>query len=153
MSLEKVKSQIRFEIGQIENLLLEYDSIFNETKLREPNRVEIAAIASVLHSFYNGIENIFVLVIKKIDGENIKEASNWHKEVLIKASHSSVNRNGVISDELRQSLSDYLAFRHFFRHSYTFLLSWDELKRLANNLNNVWENVKGELDLFLKNLE
>ncbi|MFQ5674752.1 MAG: hypothetical protein ACE5G1_02560 [bacterium] len=57
--IEKVISQIEFEIGQIDQLLESYAELFERAKSDIPNMVDITALGSVLHSFYNGLENIF----------------------------------------------------------------------------------------------
>ena len=49
-------------------------------------------------------------------------------------------------------LADYLGFRHFYRHSYSFFLEWDELEKLVTPLAEVWDQTKGELELFLVSL-
>lgn len=58
-SVEKVIDQITFEIAQIDKLFEVYAELLSRVQQRQPDTVEIAAVASVLHSFYNGVENIF----------------------------------------------------------------------------------------------
>jgi len=57
---EKVEAQVRFEIGQIDRLLDSYADLLERALHTPPNLIELTAIASVLHSFYNGLENIFL---------------------------------------------------------------------------------------------
>ncbi len=54
---ENVVSRVTFEIGQIDQLLAAYADVLERVQQRTPDLVEITAIASVLHSFYNGLEN------------------------------------------------------------------------------------------------
>ena len=56
-----------FEIGQIDQLLAVYADLVERVQQRPPDLVEITAIASVLHSFYNGLENIFLSIAKGVD--------------------------------------------------------------------------------------
>jgi len=49
-------------------------------------------------------------------------------------------------------LADYLGFRHFYRHSYSFYLEWEEVEKLVMSLEEVWEQAKGELQAFLDSL-
>ncbi|NLW55485.1 MAG: hypothetical protein GX050_02470 [Firmicutes bacterium] len=73
MSNERIKSQIQFQIQQIDKLLKMYSQLLKECREKEPDLVEITAIASVLHSFYNGLENIFEIIAKRIDkGTEVK---------------------------------------------------------------------------------
>lgn len=62
------------------------------------------------------------------------------------------NRGDVISAELARKLADYLGFRHFYRHSYSFFLEWGELEKLVTPLREVWAQVKEELNEYLESL-
>lgn len=59
------------------------------------------------------------------------------------------SRGPVLTAETAYFLADYLGFRHFYRHSYSFFLDWDELEKLVVPLAKVWDRVKDELYLFL----
>ena len=66
--VEKTISQVEFEIGQIDQLLEIYADLLEQVRRETPGLVEVAAVASVLHSFYNGLERIFLSIAKGIDG-------------------------------------------------------------------------------------
>ncbi|MEW6687228.1 MAG: hypothetical protein AB1393_13665, partial [Candidatus Edwardsbacteria bacterium] len=112
---------------------------------------EITAIASVLHSFYNGVENIFLSIAKGLD-ENVPKGDQWHRDLLVQMTQRTPKRNHVISDEMAQKLAEYLGFRHFYRHSYSFFLKWDEVEKLVTPLQKVWMQLKRELSLFMNSL-
>ena len=65
---EKVASKVDFEIGQIEELLASYSELLKRSQTETPNLVDITALGSVLHSFYNGLENIFLTIRSVISG-------------------------------------------------------------------------------------
>lgn len=149
MPRENVKRKIRFELNQLEKLLNKYnDLIFKAKSGKDLDDIEVTALASVLHSFYNAVENIFLQISKNID-ENVPEGSNWHKDLLVQMSEDNENRGGVISKKLQMKLLEYLAFRHFYRHSYSFHLDWDEMRELVLNLNQVKDNLEEEIEEFL----
>jgi len=58
---------VNFEIGQIDQLLKSYTDILYRVQEDTPDLVELTALASVLHSFYNGLEKIFLVIAKKVD--------------------------------------------------------------------------------------
>lgn len=149
--VEKAVAQVRFEIKQIDQLFMVYANLLERAQQRAPDPVEVAAIASVLHSFYNGMENIFLSIAKGLDLQ-VPTGSQWHRDLLVQMSQKTKNRGGVISVELAQKLADYLGFRHFYRHSYSFFLEWNELKKLSASLQEVWAQVKDELYGFLEDL-
>ncbi|AZR74514.1 hypothetical protein BBF96_14640 [Anoxybacter fermentans] len=151
MSLEKVISSIMFEIKQIDQLFESYKTLLNHCKENKPDLIELTALASVLHSFYNGIENIFLQIAKKIDCF-VPQGKQWHRDLLLQMTKELEGRQRVISDELKLKLVEYLGFRHFYRHSYSFFLRWDELEKLVYPLTEVWIQLKSELNIFLDRL-
>jgi len=152
MCYRKAVSQIRFEVQQIDTLLESYKSLLAKCKEKEPDLIEITAIASVLHSFYNGIENMFLSITRRIDNI-VPSGSHWHRDLLTRMTEDIDVKQSVISDDSKEKLADYLGFRHFFRHSYSFFLEWDELKKLVHPLRDVWTQVKTEIESFLDNLK
>lgn len=65
----KVISQVEFELSQIEQLFESYTDLLKRVKERSPDLIEVTALASVLHSFYNGLENTFLSIAKGIDAD------------------------------------------------------------------------------------
>ena len=65
---------------------------------------------------------------------------------------SASNRGPALTSETVYRLADYLGFRHFYRHSYSFHLEWEELEKLVTPLAEVWKQTKGELQSFLDRL-
>jgi hypothetical protein len=149
--VEKVISQVQFEIGQIDLLLDSYSDLLERLEKNVPDLVESTAIASVLHSFYNGLENIFLSIAKGID-RDVPASAQWHRDLLNRMTEATAERKPVLTAETSEQLSEYLGFRHFFRHSYSFFMEWDELEKLVTPLKKVWARTKDELESFLHNL-
>jgi len=147
MQVEKCLEEIDSEIGLIDKLFESHQLLFEKIKISEPDTVELSATAAVLHSFYNGLENIFCRIAKRID-ENLPNSSYWHQELLNQMSNKIKNRPEVITIDLNEKLSFYLGFRHFFRHAYAFQLKWSEMKKLVIEIDAVYEQFKSELQLF-----
>lgn len=142
--------EINFELKQLEKLLLSYEGLITKSALTPPDVIEIAALSTVLHSFYCGIENILVIIAKNIDN-SMPHGEQWHKKLLKQLSIDTPNRNKVISADMLKNLSEYLAFRHFFRHSYTFFMDWKEMKGLVADLSKVLNEFEDEINkYFLK---
>ncbi|WP_459930611.1 ribonuclease toxin HepT-like protein [Desulfosporosinus burensis] len=52
-------------------------------------------LGSILHSFYNGIENIFKIIGKNIDGK-FPSGNHWHSELIKQMAHATNDRYPVI---------------------------------------------------------
>jgi len=63
-----------FEIDQIDKLIEQTDPLLKLCKLKDPDFIEKSAMAAVLHSFYNGIESIFLIVDKYRNHPDLKSA-------------------------------------------------------------------------------
>ena len=149
--IEKIISQVTFEIEQIDQLLERYAELFMRAQADVPNLVDITALASVLHSFYNGLENIFLNIAKRIDLK-VPKTTQWHRDLLTQMTKTTSKRGQVLTNDIANRLADYLGFRHFYRHSYSFFLEWDELEKLVGPLDVTWKQIKNELQIFLDSL-
>jgi len=151
-SLEQVGAEITFEVGQIDQLLNTYADLLSRVLVRDPDTVEIAAVATVLHSFYNGLENVFLTVVKDID-DSVPSGGQSHRELLFQVTKKTDKRDALVSKSTAKLLGDYLGFRHFYRHSYSFLIDWGELRKLVTPLDQNWATTKREFEQFIAGLK
>lgn len=142
---QDINNEIK-KIDTVVNNILELKEILKENI---PDKFYIASFGGFLHNFYTGIENIFLRITKRIDKDVPSEIS-WHKDLLNRMSYDTDFRPHVINEELQKELLEYLNFRHFFRHSYTFELKWEKLKILVDNIDKIYKNLKKDLNKFLK---
>ncbi|UCH95614.1 MAG: hypothetical protein JSV88_01875 [Candidatus Aminicenantes bacterium] len=150
MLLEQVIEKIEFELEEINSLFELYkDELLALNK--KPNLMEVTAFAGVLHSFYNGLEKIFLVIAKNIDNK-MPDDSKWHKTLLLQMTIDNESMCKVLSHEMKDRLLDYLAFRHFFRHTYSFRLDWEEMEDLIKSISDVWRKFKSEIAGFLKRM-
>ena len=105
----------------------------------------------MLHSFYNGCENIFRSIARFF--ENSVSTRTWHKDLLKKMTLEIEGvRPRVISRELYLLLDDFRGFRHKFRHSYSFELDWEREKVVARKFDKALKMLKCEVREFLESL-
>lgn len=145
-----ITKKVLFEIDQIDDHIHSSSPLFNLCKIKEPDYVEKCAISMILHSFYNGIENILLLIIKNKDS-NLPNGIRWHKELLNKAFEKTDNRTEIFRTELYIPLNEYLRFRHFVRNTYGFQLKWEDMKTMLFDLHILWNNAKEDLKIFIEN--
>jgi len=145
-----IKTKVLFEVSQIDKLLDSSKPLFDLCNLKVPDFIEMSACAMILHSFYNGIENILRLIIKHYDGQ-LPNSYKWHMELLEKAFAAEENRKQIFTNDLQKILEEYLKFRHFVRHSYGFQLEWERTEDLVKGINKAWENIKNNINNFIEN--
>lgn len=143
-----IKEQIKFKIDDIDKLFSEYELIFKKINDETPDLFDMTILGSVLHSFYNGLENIFEIIAKNIDG-NVPSGNKSHQELLHQMASENGMRDEILNEGLYLKLREYATFRHFYRHAYSFQLDWDKMKGLIENIHLVWQDVKQSLENFI----
>lgn len=152
MADKELKAKIADEIENLERLVKEMNSIKAKIK-KEPDFLEVRAAGSILHDFYCGTEKIFERIALAIDN-NLPKGEDCHRQLLFQMGKSlKGKRNRIISEDLMRRLKEYLRFRHLFRHIYGFELKWDRIKPLCINLENLLNQLRREINKFLKILD
>ncbi|MEW5693174.1 MAG: hypothetical protein AB1765_07750 [Candidatus Hydrogenedentota bacterium] len=131
---------------EMENIFIVLEELKKNKDKPDKTVVELAGIGAFLHNVYNGVENILKQILS-FQGISIPNSDSWHQDLLIEATEK-----GIISETTKKQLAKYLAFRHFFIHSYGFLLDEEELRLLADNVFGVYSSFKKEIDDFIANL-
>lgn len=143
-----IKEQLKYKIEDIDKLFNEYELIFIKVENNEPDLFDMTVLGSVLHSFYNGLENIFEIIAKNID-ESVPTGNKSHQELLHQMASENSERKEVLKEDLYIKLREYATFRHFYRHTYSFQLNWDKMKPLVENVFPIWKEVKESLNSFI----
>lgn len=146
---DKLGKAVRLERQQLRRLLDEYRPLFEKCAANPPNLTELAALASVLHSFYNGVENILKRVATELDGGALG-GQFWHRQLLDSMRMPGPSRPAVLSEEFADRLDEYMQFRHLFRHSYSFDLDWASMRPLVLGCEDCFRELENDLDRFLQ---
>lgn len=114
-----------------------------------PTEIELSALAAALHSFYTGVENIFKRIAVELDAQPVTGEA-WHRDLLRRMKETSANRPALLSEELHDTLLDYLRFRHVFRNAYSFDLDWQKLSPLVLGWEETFRILETALNVFLQ---
>lgn len=139
---QQLREYCAAEFENIETVLSELHFVIRPGKA-DYSVAELAAMATFVHNCYNGVENILKRVLLS-QQTAIKDSPTWHKE-LLKTSFDK----GIVSEELYEILSNYLSFRHFFIHAYSFNVRWEELRPLVEKLENTIMEFKSAINAIL----
>ncbi len=151
MCNDQLAEEVEVELQMLRVHLEKFSPLRRKVYREVPDHIEVMALSAMLHAFYNGIENIFKRIAVHCDGGPPGGAA-WHQNLLANMTESTGNRPAVISEELRQTLRDYLDFRHFFRQSYSFQFNWEKMAYLVEGCKDVLRAVEEELQEFLEKL-
>jgi hypothetical protein len=146
---DKLRKQVATELEQLRRLLETHRSLLNRSSGSIPSAIELSALAAMLHSFYNGVENVLKRIAIEIDGA-VPTGEFWHRDLLDAAIRPGASRPPAISEELGERLGEYLDFRHFFRHAYTFNLNWERMQALVSDCEATLRRFEAELQSFLQ---
>lgn len=147
-----LEADIKAEVKNLNRLPDELQEGINYFEERH-SYIELRAIGSILHDFYCGIENIFEKIAKVLDGE-LPTGHDWHYQLLNRMGIEIEDiRPKVISDELQSELKEYLRFRHIFRNVYSFVLKWEKIHPLVDELPNILNKFIQELNSFFDFLD
>lgn len=134
--MDDLREEISAELENVNQVVEELAKIKD---LSMVSSLELAGVATLLHNFYNGAENVLKRVV--LDrGKSVSQGMGWHRELLNTASES-----GIISESMKDALGRYLAFRHFFVHGYALDLRVNRMAPLVKNVSSVYRQFSEEI--------
>ena len=136
----KLKDRVEAELDNVQEVLNRLPSV---SKLSSIKDLELAGVATLLHNFYNGIENIFKQIISS-KGISIPQGQSWHRDLL-----DLVLKQKIINKTTWESLKQFLGFRHFFSHAYAFHLEVDRMQPLVKAAPKLYRSIKRSIQKFL----
>jgi len=135
--MAKVHEQVEAEFENIERTLAE---VPHSESLSNLSNLELAGLAALIHNFYNGLENILKQLVTAA-GKNLPDGSAWHRDLINTAMSSD-----IISESTAKKLRQYLAFRHFFSHGYSFELDPKRMSNLVKDIRAIFGCFKDEIN-------
>ena len=145
--LDKLRKQIAVELDQLNRLFELHQPLLDQCAEVAPTPIEISALGAMVHSFYNGVENVFKRIALELDGE-VPDSGTWHRDLLDAMARATPRRPAVISQSVQERLKPYLNFRHVFRSAYSFLLEWERMAPLVLECRQTFEALKADLLAF-----
>ena len=150
---QELASRIRGELSDLDRVVQRAQHAWQQVLNTSDNQAYLDSVALNLHGLYSGLERLFELVARHLDGVT-PEGKTWHRDLLQRMAQEMPElRPAVISLETLRALDDYRRFRHLVRNLYTFNLVPERLEDLMTPLPRAWQDVKAELLAFAEFLE
>lgn len=137
------REQVEAELENIDRVLAELPDYKSLPKL---STLELAGVAALIHSFYNGIENVLKQIIISYSKE-VPDSPSWHQDLVNMASS-----NNIISQSTDRELRRYLAFRHFFSHGYSFDLDKKRAIPLVKDIRMITDCFRSNINKALEKI-
>ncbi len=141
--------------AEIQKQATEIDRIYAKIEERRQGRDAAAreSLGYQLHNLYCAFEDLFKLVAAFFENQ-VTDKSRYHAEILRRMSLAVKGvRPALISEAACRLLDNLRAFRHFFRHAYTYELDERKLHIVledALQLKSLYpQDIQGFLDAFV----
>jgi hypothetical protein len=111
------------------------------------------SVALNLHGLYSGIERLFELIARHVDGK-APDGATWHRDLLYSmTTELETIRPAVIAKSTAIQLDELRRFRHLVRNVYAVQLIPDRMQALLEKLPTLWAQTRAELRAFADFLE
>ena len=145
--LSTLKAAIEAQLGEIDRV---YERIEKRRTGQGPAYIE--SLAYQLHNLYCAYEDLFKIVAEYFENQ-IEDETRWHQELLWRMTLSIEGvRPALLSRESFRLLDSLRAFRHFFRHAYTYELDPRKVLLVLEDALAVRKKVLDDVHRFLQAL-
>jgi len=151
---QELIDRIRGEIADLEIVVERTERSWAQAQeMADDQDAYLDSVALNLHTFYTGLERLFELIARHIDG-SLPESKTWHHDLLLQMEDDLVGvRPAVIAHDTAISLDKFRRFRHLVRNVYTMNLNPKKMSGLMLALPGLWSGLRAELEAFADFLE
>jgi hypothetical protein len=148
-ALEQLARRIRDELNDLDRAVLRVGRAWKATKAGAGEQdLYLDSVALNLHSFYSGLERLFELIARQVDG-NLPSGPSWHEDLLRSMTEQVAGvRPAVVSGASAARLDEFRCFRHLVRNVYATNLVPERLSALVEGMPDVWPELRRELSGF-----
>jgi hypothetical protein len=144
--LSILKAEIDYQIQAI-------DQVITKIHERKSDYAQDARFAESLgyqfHNLYCAFEDLFKIVAKFFEN-TIEDTSRYHIELLKRMTLEIEGvRPSLISQELCTALDEFRAFRHVFRHAYSYEIDLEKIELLLKKFEYIQTNYKEDIHHFM----
>lgn len=139
--------------AELQAQLSEIDAIYGkiEARSRQQGEAAIESLGYQLHNLYCAFEDLFKIVAAEFEN-HIEDKSRYHSELLKRMTMTIEGvRPPFISHAMYVLLDTVRAFRHVFRHAYSYELDQRKITIVQEDALKLRVIFRKEVDAFLRN--
>lgn len=143
------REAIALLLGYLQNQRAVIQNILTQVRLLDTTTEErTVTLAYYLHNLYSAVEDLFEEVASTFENR-VGDTGMYHRELLQRMSiEVPTIRPRLLSPQSTALLDELRAFRHVFRHSYTYGLDPDRIAKLREKVLTGWETVEEDIARF-----
>ena len=144
-----LKADLDKQLAMIDRI---YEEIQHRSKGYETNVERMESLAYQLHNLYCAFEDLMKIVANEFENR-ISERSDWHIQLLRRMMTDIPNiRPALFSQENFFLLDELRAFRHWFRHAYSYRIEPEKLGIVLRKAIELRERFGVDIQQFIKRL-
>jgi len=150
---DQVVERIRDELETLEQIVARALDAWSRVRRMPGEQAYVDSVALNLHGVYSGVERLFELIARHVDGR-LPGGVTWHRELLKQMARDLPGvRPAVIGEDSAEALDELRRFRHLVRNVYTVNLAPEKMAGLLSGLPVLWSKLRAELLAFADFLE
>ena len=152
--LTTLARRLRDELPELDRTVREAIDEWRRAALaKRDHDVFIKAVALDLHSFYSGVETLFELIAREVDG-TAPSGDSWHVALLQRMGTQVPGiRPAVIGGDTMGALDEIRGFRHRVRNIYASNLDAAKMRVMVSSISVLWPRLMAEISVFADFLE
>ncbi len=136
-------------LGYWKNQMQVMDDLLSRLRIADTSSEEQTVYcAYLLHNLYSALEDLLQEIARTFENR-FEDPSQYHRELLKRMTVEVIGiRPEVLGRESFELLDELRAFRHVFRHSYSYALSAERVAQLKQRVLTGWNIVENDLAQF-----
>jgi hypothetical protein len=146
-SLTVLKAEIEAQVREIDNVYVRL-----QERMRSKGKPAVESIGYQLHNLYRAFEYLFEMVAETFEN-NVHDRTKYHLELLKRMTVPIQGvRPSLVAHQSFLLLDNLRAFRHFFRHAYSYDLDERKVRIVLSDALALKDLYKADIDAFLSQL-
>lgn len=138
MSMNQLREEIEFGLENLEKI---YSNIAKFSQQDISEDIVVAALTYECFGYYNAIEHLIIRFLKYLKAE-IPSGRFSHRETLRVFQAVANDKGFEIDGTTFTVLENLMAFRHVATKIYSFLIDWDKLEVIIDDIQENHEKIK-----------